>query len=205
MYTVDDVVEILGISRATVYNKMKDHEDMIVYKEGRKLLTAELIDIIKLESKRTYTYTTDELIKSFEEKRNMLNVEISTDIELDSLDSKNRKLEYKESNFLDIIEILKEQISTKDSQIEMITDLNNAVIEGKEREIERLHERLKDSNSRLQEAQKLVSQSQQLELINKDNIKQLESHFSEVDTKLRSVSDELETNKKKSIFNIFRK
>ena len=49
MYSVEEVAEQLGVSKVTIYAKLKKHDDMVVLKQGKKYVPEELLSLIKSE------------------------------------------------------------------------------------------------------------------------------------------------------------
>ncbi len=49
MYSVEEVAEQLGVSKVTIYAKLKKHDDMVVLKQGKKYVSEELLSLIKSE------------------------------------------------------------------------------------------------------------------------------------------------------------
>lgn len=102
MFTVEEVSRNLGVSKVTVYNKLKKYESKVVLKQGKKYITEDLFNLIKEEIK------VKSEVKNQENER-CINQEIAMD----------RDISFKLNKSLnaDVIDILKEQIREKDIQL----------------------------------------------------------------------------------------
>ncbi|HBJ2623693.1 hypothetical protein FDB24_16720 [Clostridium botulinum] len=138
MFTVEEVSELLKVSKVTIYSKLKKFDDKVVLKQGKKYITDDLINLIKNDLK----------IKNFDNNNlnidnniNSLNDEIATDT--DDLINLNK----------DLINTLIEQLKEKDRQISELHKLieNNQVLLKQEKEVNQLQleEHIKDLDFKL--------------------------------------------------------
>ena len=51
MYTVEEVATELGVSKVTIYSKLKKFQDEVVVKQGKKYVTEKLFNLIKEDLK----------------------------------------------------------------------------------------------------------------------------------------------------------
>lgn len=182
IYTVAEVSEIVGLSKASIYNKInkKDLKEHLVKKQGVTYLDEIGLDLIKNDIK---DFKDDIKVLNVKEiDRNELNIEetdstIDDDVATDTEDSSIRT-EY--INYLKVEnERLWSELKIKDEQMQ-----------SKDVQIQELNERLK-------EAHKLTENSQILLREKPQNILALEEHFSILDVKLESIKENMQERKNK--------
>lgn len=111
MFTVDEVAEKLGISKVTVYAKLKKFEDKVAIIQGKKSISDELFNLIKKDLK-VKDIDRDGFTKDNNSSRS------NTDISMGNTDliSINK----------DLTDTLIEQLKQKDKQID---ELHNRIAE----------------------------------------------------------------------------
>jgi len=108
MFTVEEVSENLGVSKVTIYAKLKKFNDRVVTKQGKKYITDDLLTLIKQDLKAK-DIETDNL--NFNNGKNGANEEITMDnVDLNNLNK-------------DLINSLLEQLKQKDKQIDELHKL----------------------------------------------------------------------------------
>lgn len=115
MYSPSEVADLLGVSKVTIYAKLKKFDSMVVLKQGKKMIPEELFNLIKgdLQPKGVET---DEV--AADEVKEPQKVELPT--ELRELINHNKAL----------IDTLQRQLEEKDKQIDTLHKLieNNQVL-----------------------------------------------------------------------------
>lgn len=128
MYSVEEVADKLGVSKVTIYAKLKKFDDRVVLKQGKKYVTGELLSLIKQDLK----------IKDIENKR--LNSDIDIDAENEEIAADRE----------DLINLNKELINTLMEQLK----IKDKQIEEKDKQIKELHKLIENSQVLLKEEQK---------------------------------------------------
>ena len=108
MYTVEEVATELGVSKVTIYSKLKKFQDEVVVKQGKKYVTEKLFKLIK-----------DDLNVKRNENLEDIKVSINGSIVEDNDDLSNLS-ELNQSLINTVIDQIKEkdlQLKTKDDQI----------------------------------------------------------------------------------------
>ena len=154
LYTIAEVSDLIGLSKVSIYKKMKlkEIQEHLSKKQGVTYITEQGFNLIKENLKLKEEVKTELKHKEID---NSGSEEVATDSE-----NFNVKIDY--------INTLKEQLKVKDLQIQ---DLNN----------------------RLTTEQELTKNMQILQLRQQpqQNIKVLEEHFQELDTKLFDIKEQM--------------
>lgn len=139
MFTVEEVSENLGVSKVTIYAKLKKFNDKVVTKQGKKYITDDLLTLIKQDLKAK-DIETDNL--NFNNGKNGSNEEIA----MDNVDLANLNK--------DLINSLLEQLKQKDKQIDELHKLleNSQVLlkERTEQEPLLLEEQFQELNNKME-------------------------------------------------------
>ena len=165
LYTIAEISSLINISKVNVYRKIKVKElqTHISKKQGVTYIDEEGLTLIKHTLKGSTNKS-----KSVNSASNNISLDDDIAIDTDNLNIKN-----------DYIELLKQQLKIKDLQLkEQLTV--------KDLQISNLNERLKQE----QELNK-NSQILQLKQQPQENIKLLETHFEELDSKLEEVKSKM--------------
>lgn len=117
MFTANEVAEKLNVSKVTIYSKLKKHEDMVVMKQGKKYVTEDLFNLIKLELSSKSIEINELTAADLEEAPNQVK-------------SRDESELIKQNNIL--IDTLLKQLEIKDKQITELQDIikvNNKLME----------------------------------------------------------------------------
>ena len=157
IYTVAEVSELINLSKASIYNKIKskDFKDHITKRQGITYLDEAALTSIQSVSKDYNEDLNDNLLEN----------EVATDS--------------------DYINTLKEDINYLNVQIKENDFQFNNQLSAKDIQISNLNERLKQE-------QELNKNNQILQLRPPQDIKALESHFQNLDTKLEEVKEKMQ-------------
>ena len=108
MYTVEEVATELGVSKVTIYSKLKKFQDEVVVKQGKKYVTEKLFNLIKEDLKVKRNENLDDI------KANINGSIIVDNDDLSNLSELNQSL------INTVIDQIKEkdlQLKTKDDQM----------------------------------------------------------------------------------------
>ena len=185
IYTVAQVSELVGLSKASIYNKLKakDFKEHIVKKQGVTYLDEIGLSLIKND------------IKDFNEDTNSLKGDIN-DLNVKDMDN---TLDDDIAMDTEYINYLKEDINYLKEQNKKLWN-----------ELQEKNSQLKDLNDRLAQEQDLNKNNQVLQLRQPQNNELLEQHFQELDNKLLNIREQMQGRKiqqePKGFFNkIFKK
>lgn len=147
MFTVDEVAEKLGVSKVTIYAKLKKFEDKVAIVQGKKGITDELFNLIKDDLK---VKGIDNEPPNKDNNSNARNDDIS--MGEDELSSLNKEL----------INALLKQLEEKDKQIAELHKLieNNQVLLKQEKEVNQLQlqEHFKELDVKLNDVREKMDQ-----------------------------------------------
>ena len=166
LYNVIEISESIGLSKQSIYLKLKlkNIQEHVIKKQGVTYVDEVGFKLIQ-DSKKVDTETLKDL--NSVDKKNILNEYIVKDTEVLNLDKK-------------LFDLLNNQLKVKDLQ------LNENTLQFKEKDIQ-IHE----LNERLKQEQDLNKNNQVLQLRPQQDIKQLEEHFQDLDTKLMEIKEQM--------------
>jgi hypothetical protein len=189
LYTVQQVADKLGVSKVTVYAKLKltEFKDKTTIKDGKTYIDEELSKLIKnsISVKQEVKEAVKQEVKLKEIDRldNDTTIDIAIDKDQLTVVSKAHL-----SALQDTIELLKQQLREKDIQIE--------------KQFNELNDRLQQEQELHQNTQVLYKQEQEKP---KQDLLLLEEHFREVDSKLMEVKGQLEQRQESQSKGFFKK
>lgn len=146
MYSPSEAAELLGVSKVTIYAKLKKYDSMVVMKQGKKMITEDLINLIK-QDLQPKEILIDEVV--VDEVKEHPKVELS--MELRELINSNKAL----------IDTLQKQLEEKDKQIEGLHKLienNQVLLKQKAEDPLLLEERFNNFESKLDEVKERMEQ-----------------------------------------------
>jgi len=174
-YTVSEVSDLVNLSKASIYNKLKSMnlEKYITKKQGVTYLNETGLKLIQSSLKGFEEDSKNDLKEAIKdlnckETDTILNVEVP--IDTDYINSLKEDIIYLKDQLKEKDIQLKNQLSVKDIQ-------------------------LHDLNERLKQEQDLNKNNQVLQLRQPQNIKALEYHFQELDTKLLNIREQMQQRK----------
>jgi|GEM_PF-938599 len=188
LYTVEEASIKLKVSRQTVYTKIKltKFKNKLVMNQGKSMLTEELVNLIESDLNVKKDLNTNSDIHK-EEK----SLKLDKPILEDDIVKINEKLV---NSLIEQLADIKLQMKEKDLQLKL-------QLTAKDLQLHEMNERLKNE-------QELNRNNQELLINPKQNIKLLEEHFQDLDSKFTDIKQDMQERKepKKGIFKrIFKK
>lgn len=146
MYSPVEAAELLKVSKVTIYSKLKKFDNMVVLKQGKKMIPEELFNLIKndlqVKGIDADEVATDEINKPQKADISM---------ELSELINQNK----------DLIEDLRKQLEQKDKQIDTLHKLienNQILLKTKEQEPKFLEEHFQEFNKKIDNIREQMEQ-----------------------------------------------
>jgi hypothetical protein len=188
LYTVEEASIKLKVSRQTVYTKIKltKFKNKLVINQGKSMLTEELVNLIESDLNVRKDLNTNSNIYK-EEK----SIKLDKPIIEDDIVKINEKLV---NSLIEQLADIKLQMKEKDLQVKL-------QLTAKDLQLHEMNERLKNE-------QELNRNNQELLIKPEQNIKLLEEHFQDLDSKFTDIKQDMQERKEppKGIFKrIFRK
>lgn len=159
MFTADEVAEKLGVSKVTVYAKLKKFEHKVAIVQGKKSIDDELFNLIKQDLK-VKDIVRDSFTKSNDSAQSNEDI-VKDNSELISINK-------------DLTDTLIKQLDQKDKQIE---ELNNRIAE--------LHKLIENSQVLLKEEQKKNTS----QLLLEEHLENLDSKINDVRERMENRKD----------------
>ena len=175
MFTVEEVAEQLGVSKVTIYAKLKKFDDRVVMKQGKKYITEDLLSLIKQDLK----------IKDIGNLRLNNNIDI---------DEENKEIATDREDLInlnkDLIKTLMQQLEVKDKQLEE-----------KDKQILELLSRIEQMSKLVENGQVLLKEKEvQNPLLIQERIESFDMKLEEIRERLEQRKED-----KKGFWNRFKK
>ena len=175
MFTVEEVAEQLGVSKVTIYAKLKKFDDRVVMKQGKKYITEDLLSLIKQDLK----------IKDIGNLRLNNNIDI---------DEENKEIATDREDLInlnkDLIKTLMQQLEVKDKQLEE-----------KDKQILELLSRIEQMSKLVENGQVLLKEKEvQNPLLIQERIESFDMKLEEIRERMEQRKED-----KKGFWNRFKK
>lgn len=198
-YTIQDVADKLKISKQAIYVKLKlpMFKNKMPKKHGKTYINEDLFNLIENSLKSN----------NYNFKKEAINNDIENEVAVESSQGEPDLVNYDKNLISTLINQLKEkdnQLNIKDNQLKEKDDqlsMKDKQLNTKDNQLEN-QLNIKDGqignlNERLKQSLELNKNSQILQLKQPQDIKLLEEHFQELDTKLEEVKNKMSGRKDK--------